>query len=230
MTSEAVPIFRRRPRALSAELTAHLERLITSGHFPPGTPLPSERKLSDSLGVSRTSLREALSELETKRLIERHQGRHSIVTGFYRDAGDVHAHLAELPVSLEHAIEVENLFEPQLARLAAQHATKADVMQLEAVLSASHEHLPPEQSMQLDIEFHLVLARMCNNPLVLGVSQLGAERTVEARIRAHASRQSRRVCIAGHAEICEAVAAKDLDGVEHAMRRHLADVHRFMLG
>jgi GntR family transcriptional repressor for pyruvate dehydrogenase complex len=152
------------------------------------------------------------------------------VTGFYRDAGDIHARLAELPVSIEHAIEIEDLIEPQLARLAAQHATKADVIQLEAVLSASHEHLPPEQSMQLDIEFHLVLARMCNNPLVLGVSQLGAERTVEARIRAHASRQSRRVCIAGHAEICEAVAAKDLDGVEQAMRRHLADVHRFMLG
>ncbi|MBN9888188.1 FadR/GntR family transcriptional regulator [Salipiger abyssi] len=228
MKNAPAPAFRRRPRSLSAELTAHLEQLIASGHFPPGQALPAERKLAESLGVSRTSLREALQELENKRLIERHHGRQSIVTGFHKDAGSVHEDLSELPASADHAIEIENLIEPHLARLGAQNATRADILQLETVLTASHEYLPPEQSLQMDIEFHLVLARMCSNPLVLGVSKMVADRTQEGRIRAHDTQDSRRLCIAGHREVYEAVAARDLDGAEQAMRRHLNDVHRFM--
>lgn len=228
MKTEPEPAFQRRSRALSAELTAHLERLIVSGRFPAGSALPPERKLAESLGVSRTSLREALLELESKRLIERHQGRPSVVTGFHQEADDVHAGLADLPVSVDNATEIEDLIEPHLARLAARNATKADILQLETVLNASHEYLPPEQSMQMDIEFHLVLARMCSNPLVLGVSQLVAERIKDFRVRAHISSETRRVCIDGHRAVYDAVAARDQDGAEQAMRRHLADVHRFM--
>jgi DNA-binding FadR family transcriptional regulator len=230
MTSDPAPAFRRQARSLSAELAAHLEQLIASGHFPAGAPLPAERKLAESLGVSRTSLREALSELESKRQIERRQGRLSIVSTFHKEASDVHVSLSELRVSADDAVEIEDLIEPHLARLSARHATKADILQLEAVLNASHEHLPPDQSLQMDIEFHLVLARMCSNPLIVGVSQLVAERTRQVRIRAHSTLEARHTCVKGHKEIFEAVAKHDPDGAELAVRRHLAEMRRFMRG
>jgi GntR family transcriptional repressor for pyruvate dehydrogenase complex len=60
-----------RVRSVSAQIAAHLERLITLGDLNPGDRLPAERDLAADLQVSRASLREAMHELEAKKLIER---------------------------------------------------------------------------------------------------------------------------------------------------------------
>src|SRR5690242_13550480 len=57
----------RRDRAVSGEVGAHLERLTRE--LRPGDRLPPERELAEALAVSRTSVREALHELEQRRLI-----------------------------------------------------------------------------------------------------------------------------------------------------------------
>lgn len=60
-------------RNISAQIADHLENLIMTGTLVPGTRLPTERSLAEEFKVSRTSVREALSELESKHLIERVQ-------------------------------------------------------------------------------------------------------------------------------------------------------------
>src|ERR1700757_554897 len=68
-----------RPRSVGDEGAARLERLIVAGDLQPGDRLPSERDLALTLNVSRASLREAMHELEAKRLIERRPGRGTTV-------------------------------------------------------------------------------------------------------------------------------------------------------
>ena len=72
--------FVRRSLSVSTEIVAHIETLISSGSLEPGTKLPPERELAQVLKVSRASLREAMHELQAKRVIERKPGRGTIVT------------------------------------------------------------------------------------------------------------------------------------------------------
>ena len=65
---------------LPATVAAEVEGRIGAGEWTPGTRLPPERELSRSLGVSRSTLRAALAELEDRGMISRHQGRGTFVT------------------------------------------------------------------------------------------------------------------------------------------------------
>ena len=58
----------------------HLSGQIRSGHLAPGQPLPTEARLIESLGMSRTTIRQALAQLENDGVIERIQGRGTFVT------------------------------------------------------------------------------------------------------------------------------------------------------
>lgn len=222
--------FRRRSRPLGSELAAHLEQQILNDVYSPGSALPAEREMAASLGVSRNSLREALLELEGKHLIERHHGKSSRVLPLNMDVLAIHERLHPIEDRIQHVIEVEDLVEPGVARLAAERATAADVLQLEAILDHSNEHLSPEASLELDVDFHYTLARVTRNNFMLGISGLSAERTRETRLLAHQTTESRADCIRGHAAIVRAVADQDGDAAELAMRAHLESVHLSMRG
>ncbi|QHC60401.1 FadR/GntR family transcriptional regulator [Rathayibacter sp. VKM Ac-2760] len=228
MTNSPTTEFRHRPRSLGSELAAHLESLISSGHYPPGSSLPAERRLAADLGVSRTSLRDAMAELEAKRLIHRSQGRPSVVAMPTPDELAFAERLNSLKERVEHVIELENVFEPGLAALAASRSTTADVLQLDSIIANSNEHLPPAESLALDVQFHYALARLTRNNFVIALSGLNAERTQEIRVRAHETIDSRRAIIVGHREIAAAIEAGDPAAAEQAMRRHLAVVHEYM--
>ncbi|MGQ9767650.1 MAG: GntR family transcriptional regulator, partial [Anaerolineae bacterium] len=70
---------RANPRPLYAQASAMLKELLHSGNYMPGARLPSEHALSEQLGISRPTLREALHQLEEEGLIVR---RHGVGTFF----------------------------------------------------------------------------------------------------------------------------------------------------
>jgi GntR family transcriptional repressor for pyruvate dehydrogenase complex len=220
--------FKQRAHSLGDEVAAHLEQMIVVGHFPAGSSLPSERQLASDLGVSRTTVRDALAQLEAKRLVVRHQGKHSTVALPSSDTLALAERLNSLRERVDHVVENENIVEPGLAALAATRATPADVLQLEAVYAKESEYLPPELSVTLDVEFHYTLARMTRNTFLQAISGMGAERTQEIRVRAHATPEARRACIGGHSKILHAVSHGDAEAAEQAMREHLNVVHGYM--
>ncbi|ROQ38723.1 GntR family transcriptional repressor for pyruvate dehydrogenase complex [Frondihabitans sp. PhB188] len=228
MSNDELVEFRRRSRPLGSELAAHLEQQILNDTYPPGSVLPAEREMAVSLGVSRTSLRDALQELEGKHLIERHHGKASRVLPLDMESLAVQERLHPIEDRIQHVIEVENLVEPGVARLAAERATAADVLQLESILGRSSEHLAPEASLDLDVDFHYTLARVTRNNFMVGISGLASERTRETRLLAHTTVETRADCIRGHAAIVRAVSDHDADAAELAMRSHLEAVHRSM--
>ncbi|WP_280262452.1 FadR/GntR family transcriptional regulator [Nocardia wallacei] len=222
MTASIPPL--RRSHSVSAEVAAHLERLIVSGELRAGDRLPPERELAARMNVSRSSLRQAMFELESKQLIERRQGRGSTVTDISRGAAELHDSLAALDIELGHAAELRDLVEPRIAQLAAMRAVESNLLSLNQILARSDESLSPDESMRLDIEFHTLLAHAAQNPLLVTLCTKTTEWTERTRILSHRSRLGRRVSIQGHRLILAAVSAHDGPAAAAAMEEHLRDI------
>jgi len=231
-SSTPVPPPVRRPQSVAVNLVAHLERLIASGELPPGSRLPGERELASSLSVSRASLREAMHELEQKHLVERTPGRGTIVA----EPSDQERALRALPpldaeppdAEQDYAAELRGILEPTIAALAAERATAADVVQLQDVLLTSAGDLRPARSLELDLEFHRVLARASHNPLLTALHERMSDWTMPVRERSHRRKSGRQHSVEGHRDICAAVAAHDAEAARAAMTAHLADVHHLI--
>ncbi|MBF4620807.1 MULTISPECIES: FadR/GntR family transcriptional regulator [Clavibacter] len=217
----------RRSRNVPVELVAHLERLIATGELAPGTKLPAERELALSMSVSRSSLREAMHELESKHLVERTPGRGTIVMRPSDEVTRLRG-LAPDRMSADHVAELREVIEPRVAGFAALRATPANVLQLSDVLDRSSEDLRQAESLRLDVEFHLLLAQAAQNPLLSALCTMSSEWTGDVRAHSHATRRGRRISLRGHHAIHEAVAAHDVAGAQAAMAAHLADVRELI--
>lgn len=228
MTETAVPPVRLRPRSVSIEIAAHLERLIATGGLEPGARLPAERELAAQMHVSRTSLREAMHELERKRLIERRPGFGTVVVmptaeqEALHDLGDSE----ELGLEIDDVMELREVLEPRIAAYAAQRATDANLLQLREVIEQWTDDLTAAQYARLDAEFHLLLSQASQNPLFKTLGGLSTEWSTELRSGARTpnSARSRSESTAEHRAIYEAVAAHDADAADRAMRAHLSGV------
>jgi GntR family transcriptional repressor for pyruvate dehydrogenase complex len=223
MTSFAIPELPPTDQPIAVRLAAQLELMIATGRIAPGQRLPAERELAHELDVSRTTLREALHKLDEKGLVVRRQGRGTQVVDRPDEALQLRG-LQQPEDAIGSATELRALVEPSVAALAATRATRANQLQLADVLARTTGDLTPEQSLERDTEFHLLLAHATLNPLVTALHGLMTEWTLPQRRRSHATPEARRTSLRGHQEILAAVAAQDADGAAEAMRRHLADV------
>lgn len=212
-------VLSRRPRSVSGDVGAYLERFIATT-LKPGGRLPPERELAATLGVSRTTVREAMRDLEIRRVVDRRPGRGTIVAVPTPHATEL-AGLSDDAVELAQVAELRRLLEPQLAGLAAARATDADLVRLDQILADSHAGLTPEESLGLDIAFHVQIATSSGNPLLVTLCTLASGWATDVRRRSHATRRGRRMSVDGHRAIYDAVRAGDQVGAEAAMIDHL---------
>lgn len=135
-------------------------RGVKIGIFPPGERLPAERELSERLGVSRATLREALAELQAAGFVSVQRGRYggTIVTDALPVTG------SQLQSSergrVEDVLTFRGVVEPAAAGLAAgaelSAAQRAHLLSaLNAVTECSHEHYRP-----LDARLHVAIAEL----------------------------------------------------------------------
>ncbi|MET4783132.1 FCD domain-containing protein [Glaciihabitans sp. UYNi722] len=228
MNSAPIPRLVRRTRSVSAELAAHLERLIVNGELAPGARLPPERELAAEMSVSRASLRQAMFELESKNLIERRQGRGSTIVAASAGATTLRTELAAVDIAIANAIELRDIVEPRIAGFAAQRVAESNLLQLDQVLAQSNENLSAAESFRLDKEFHQLLAHASQNPLLVTLCEMTTDWTEETRGLSHATRTGRRISIEGHISIYEAVGRRDADAASAAMEKHLLDVRNII--
>lgn len=210
--------------SVSSEISAHLEKLIAFGDLCPGDRLPSERELAGSLGVSRASVREAMHELAAKHLVERRPGRGTTVLPAPERVQTLYSRLSDSEHQLRDVAELRATIEPRLAELAAVRATPANLLELQDVLRHRVAEVPPEESLRLDLEFHVLLAAAAQNPLMSAINTLACSWTSATRVLSHSTRYAREVSYLGHRAILAAVAAGDGRHARDAMVRHLADV------
>jgi DNA-binding FadR family transcriptional regulator len=214
----------RKTASMSAEVAAYLEREIASRGLKPGDKLPTERELAATLSVSRATVRSALQDLESKHLLERTQGRGTIVAAPPAEVSELYARLANFESAQQDVAEMRGAMEPLVAELAALRSSAADLIQLQDVLAGSNEHLSPDEALRLDIQFHTLVAQAARNQLMTTVLTMTSSWTSEVRLRSHSTTDGRRLSIEGHRHILDAIQARDATAAGIAMRDHLADV------
>ena len=204
------------------QIVIALKELIIGGDLEPGTPLPSERELSERLEVSRFSLREALRVAQAQGLIEIRQGRRPRVAGpSAAPAAEVIAlSLKRSRNTLLDLIVARQGLETQVARVAAQTISNQDLESLEQTIrSIESNPSDPGNCVEQDLVFHEILVKATNNPvfniMLAPLTEL-LRRSREQTIRRGIDR-----VIIGHREILAALRKRDPEAAAGAMYRHL---------
>jgi GntR family transcriptional repressor for pyruvate dehydrogenase complex len=220
-----------RKRRLSEDVAEHLERMIQDGTFAETERLPSERELMRQFGVGRPSVREALQHLSKMGLVEVGSGERARVTRptpqFVIDAlsGPARSMLSE-PGGVQHFQAARIFFETGLARHAALHATEEDLAGFAEALEANRRSTGDLARFErTDVDFHYVLALVARNPIFTAIHEALAEWLLEQRHRTLAAGEDQKAFDA-HRAIFDAVASRDPDRSERAMRDHLEYVAR----
>ncbi|NKQ56007.1 FadR family transcriptional regulator [Amycolatopsis sp. K13G38] len=159
-------------------MLAQIEQKILDGTLRAGEKLPSERELVTALGVSRTSVREALRALEAMGIIEARTGSGqnagAVVTGKSTPAltNLLRLHLALARISLADLVETRVQLERNAARAAASAHTADDVRRMKDLLTAMRNAESGYQEFNaLDTEFHVSIARISGNALSVDLMQ-----------------------------------------------------------
>jgi len=214
-------------KTLSEQVAERLEQEIRDGHYKAGDKLPAERELMAQFGVGRPAIREALFYLQKLGFLAINSGtrprviKPTLDAAIPRLSGAVHEALED-PDGQTTLQEARVLFEVAVCRHAAQAGTDADLQALRDALSANGETIGDEPAFKRsDVAFHAVLAETTGNPIVTAVHEALA--TLLDDRRAHVLHQpgTDRIAYQFHREIVDAVAARDPDRAEDAMRRHL---------
>jgi len=158
---------------LSQKIERKVEEAIRDKKLIPGTKMPSEKELCTQFAVSRTALREALRRLSARGLIDIKKGSGIYVTELKIEDAINSLHLfydlrfdSDLILQI---IEVRRLFEPEIARLAADNRSEADIKTLQKNLSDLEKCNPDNTQFEVDLinRFHMNLAKSTHNPIIL---------------------------------------------------------------
>lgn len=218
---------------VATSVVRQIELLILRGLLRPGERLPPERDLSERLGVSRPSLREAIAELQGRGLLVARPG-----AGVYV-AEMLGAAFSEALVGL-FASHEEALFdyiafrrdlEGMAAERAARHASDTDLKVIAAVfarMEAAHDKRNPADEAALDAEFHLAIIEASHNIVMLHMMRamfdLLKAGVFYNRSRLFRNRATRDALLAQHRAILEAILARDPAAARAAAEAHLTYV------
>ena len=214
---------------LSDVVCARLADMIAGGQLVPGEGLPSERELAKILGVSRPSLREALSTLRSRGLIQR--ARKGSVIALQNDTMIPLLNAMNEPGTPERDVmELRFGLEAYCAFLAATRATDEDLRKIEsALLAASTSKSTNAMSLaKLDLSFHQSIAEASHNLALqstfcaLGKTTLPHIQLGYTKLTASAKVLDGRKEIAKtHAAIYSAICSRDADAAWLAAYSHL---------
>jgi GntR family transcriptional repressor for pyruvate dehydrogenase complex len=206
------------------DLIEALEEQILSGKLAPGTRLLSERKLSDTFSVSRSSVREAIGVLAERRLVTVQQGRGTFVTAADPGAASaavVHA-LRRENVTARDLIVGRMALEKEAAALAAEARSEDDVRELGSILARLDTSRTIFDEVRLDLAFHAAIFAATHNPVLQTMFSAIAGFTAELMLRSLSDRAVTEVAIPQHRQILEAIEAGDGSRAREVMQAHLA--------
>ena len=206
-----------------------LKMIIIEKKFNIGDKLPNENELSSELGVSRTTLREAVKFLIAHNVLEIKRGKGTFVADnreLNEDFG-----LSELDNLVMNAMdffEARIMLEPTMANYAAQRATAEDIDKLVELDKIINEHVnDADLRADYDLQFHYAIAGAAKNEFIIKILPVIYSGMDMKRIFNLVSDEVKDFTINDHKMVLEFIKNGDAAGAEAAMRMHI--LHAFNL-
>ncbi|MDT0329249.1 FadR/GntR family transcriptional regulator [Nocardiopsis lambiniae] len=223
--SERTPVTRR--------AVERIKEMISSGEVGPGQRLPTERDLSARLGVSRSSMREAIRSLTTLGVLEARHGAGVYVTALRpADLLETFSVLAEVSggETLLEVLQVRRIIEPAATALAAARATDADLERIGALLDRiDGDPATAADTVTADLGFHQAIVAATGNATLAAVNDGLSSRTFNARVWAgHREAGFTDALREDHRRIHEALLARDPEAARAAAAVHVMRVERWL--
>ncbi|WP_068109591.1 FCD domain-containing protein [Tropicimonas marinistellae] len=223
---------------LSHAVVQQIELLILRGILHPGERLPAERELAERLGVSRPSLREALSDLEAHGLIRRRAGAGIYVADVLGPAFS--EPLIRLFSTHDEAVFDCIAFRRDIEGLAAERAAKlgsetdhAVIGEIFRQMEEAHRRRSGNDESRLDAEFHMAIIEAGHNLVTLHMMRamyaLLQEGVFYNRKAMFRQRSTRDALLDQHRAIHDAILKRSPEGARAAVERHLDFVEQAML-
>lgn len=171
--------------SVTDDAIAKIKEMIVSGELRPGDRLPREPDLAQRLGLSRSSLREAVRALSWARILDVRQGDGTYVTSLESDVLlDAMSFIVDLhhDRNVMHILETRRILEAAAAALAAQYIEDGELAELHRLIEAAADCATIEDFVDNDLEFHRKLAMASRNPVLVSMLDVLASRTSRARI------------------------------------------------
>lgn len=214
---------------LSSAVVRQIELLILRGILRPGERLPAERELSDRLGVSRPSLREAIAQLQDQGLLTARPGAGVYIADVLGSAFS--PALEQLFSRHDEAvfdyIDFRRDLESLAAERAAQYATDADLKVIQTVFDRMQDATrpTPEDEARLDAQFHMAILEASHNVVMLHMMRsmfdLLRSGVFYNRQMMFRQRTTREDLLDQHRAINTAIQARNAADARAAVRAHL---------
>ena len=233
-----MPFQKIQPQKIASAVDQQIEELILQGILRPGDRLPSERDLAERLGVSRPSLREAISNLQNKGLLESRAGSGIFVTEVLGSAFS--SALVTLFAGHDRAVFDYVSFRRDMEGLAAERATQCgsdtDLQVIDAIfrkMETAHAEGDDVREARLDAEFHLSIMEASHNVVMLHMMRsmfdLLRSGVFYNRQIIFEQRTSRDALLAQHRAINSAIQAREPDVARTAVVDHMNYVEQALL-
>ncbi|WP_394347271.1 FadR/GntR family transcriptional regulator [Streptomonospora litoralis] len=212
----------------------HIKQMIAAGELRPGDRLPTERDLAAGLGVSRSSIREAIRALTTLGVLEVRHGAGVYVTPLRPgDLLETFSVLAEISQgeTLVEVLQVRRMLEPAATALAAARADEVQLRRLAGILERIDAGGSEGETVAADLSFHQAIVEITGNATLLAINDGLSSRTFNARVwHGHRAAGITARLREDHERIYQALRDRDPDAARAAATMHVMEVERWLRG
>jgi GntR family transcriptional regulator, transcriptional repressor for pyruvate dehydrogenase complex len=215
---------------LFTRVAEQVERYIATNGLAPGDRLPGERELCVLLGVSRTSVREALRSLQARGIVSVQHGKGVFVAKPGEGDSALHRLAVLREIGVDELFAMREVLEVPAAGWAAVAATPEQLQVLDQTFQ-DHEQAviggrSPKELQELDARLHLQIAEFASNRF-LAMTQSALQEMLARGMETTLAVPGRPArSVREHAEIVQAILARDSVRARAAARRHIRSTHR----
>ena len=213
------------------KIIRQIRELIASGQLKPGDKLPSERQLSERLGIGRTHVRDAIRKLEFYGILKTLPQSGSVVAGIGLIAleGLISDILKLEDSDFFSLVETRVVLEKESARLAAIRRSEQDIQELKQTLDCyKAKAITGDPAVEEDFMFHLKIAEVSKNGVIKSLMMIIAPEIMQIyRELQVCDVEKANVAYDEHIELFNAITAGDSEMATRLMTQHLQGIVEF---
>ncbi len=207
-------------------IVQQIKEQIKKGILKSGEKLPSERKLADLLGLSRTSVREALQALAFSGYLEIIQGKGTYIAKVATKYDEIINFFSGFSnYSLDYLMEARIMLEGEFARLAALNANQEEIDVIERIFNEMCDSKDTNTFFVKDLELHLTIAKTTHNPIMDGLMKIIGEmiyKETEKIIKVSIDTRENSIQTIGN--LIQAIKQRNANQAKELMVRHIRNI------